>query len=167
MPEIILIPDIMSLSIQLISLIILFVVFKRFAWAPTKAFLKKRQDIVQAQFDEAEAANTEAQQILNEYQGRMNLVEVESEELIETAKEEGRIAYHEIQVSARRAAEQKMEKMDIALAQDRANAMAELKSEMVDMAVLGAQQIILKEIDEEAHKNLFENFLEKVGEQID
>jgi len=163
MPTIEIIPDIRQMIIQILSLMFLFFMFKRHGWKPAKAFLEKRQALVTAEFDEAQAKQAEADSLKHEYEQHMMGVEEESKRLIEASKAEGKQAYEDMLSEARKEAEYKQEKATAALDQERRLAHAKIKDEIVDLTVSGVEQIIKKEMDKEVHQQLFDDFIAKVG----
>lgn len=163
MPAIEIIPDFRQLIIQLISLIFLFFMFKRYGWKPTKAFLDKRQEIVSAQFKEAEMMKEEALVLKQEYEQHLMNAEEDAQRIVEASKDQGKLAYDEILSEAQKVAEQKLAKATIAIEQDKKVAHEKLKEEMIDITISGVERIIKKEMDAEVHQQLFDDFLVKVG----
>jgi len=167
MPAIEIIPDFRQLIIQLISLIFLFFMFKRYGWSPTKDFLKKRQELVTSQFEEAQVTQEEADELKWKYEQHLMKAEEECSRLLETSKIEAKQAYDELLSEARKEVERKQKKASSAIDQERRSAHAKIKDEIVDLTVNGAQQIIKKEIDKEVHQRLFDDFIARVGEVND
>lgn len=167
MPTIEIIPDFRGLIIQLLSLIFLFVMFKRHGWEPAKAFLAKRQALVSAQFNEAEKTKEEAMSLKQTYEQQMMNVEEESERLIEASKNEGKQAYNDMLFEAKKEVEQKQAKADATIEQERKVAHEKIKEELVDLTISGVEQIIKKEIDAKVHQQLFDDFIAKVGDAHD
>ena len=163
MPAIEIIPDFRLMIVQLISLIILFLIFKRYGWSPTKKFLEQRQEIVRSQFKEAEVAKEESLELKQKYEQQMNNAREEAQSIIEHSKTQGKEAYDEILSVAQRDASQKLAKASESIEQDVKNAHAKIKEEIIDITINGAQCLIKKEIDAKAHQQFFEDFIAKVG----
>jgi F-type H+-transporting ATPase subunit b len=163
MPTIEIIPDFRQLIIQLISLTFLFLIFKRYGWQPTKALLEKRRVLVEAQFKAAEIKEEEAVRLKEQYEQRMAQVEEEALQMIETSRIQGRRTYEEILAKAHEEAEKRLSQASLAIEEDRKAAHAKIKEEIIDVAVDGVKRVIKKEIDEEVHRQLFDDFIAKVG----
>ena len=163
MPTIEIIPDFRQLIIQLISLAFLFLIFKRYGWQPTKALLEKRRALVEAQFEEAQTTKEEAMSLRTQYEDRMKHVGEEAAQIIETSKNQGRMAYEEILAEARQEAELKLSKVSLAIEEDRKIAHEQIKEEIIDVTISGVKQLIKKEIDGDVHRQLFDDFIAKVG----
>ena len=163
MPTIEVIPDFRQLIIQILSLLFLYLMFKRHGWEPAKAFLAKRQALVLEQFEEAEVAKNQAHDLKEKYEKQMMDVEEESERLIEASKNEGKQVYHDMLSEARKEVEQKQAKADATIEQERKMAHDKIKEELVDLTISGVEQIIKKEMDAKVHQQLFDDFVAKVG----
>ena len=163
MPDIEVIPDFRQLIIQIISLIFLYFMFRRYGWNPMKDFLQKRQDLVTASFAEAEVTKEEAHSLKQKYEQHMMEVEEESERLIEASKNEGKQVYNDMLTEARQEVEEQQAKAEAAIVHERKKAHEKIKEEIVDLTVSGVEQIIKKEMDAKVHQQLFDDFIAKVG----
>ena len=163
MPTIEIIPDIRQLIIQMISLIFLFFMFKRYGWNPTKAFLAKRQELIASQFETVENAERDALALKEKYEQHITTMETEGQKIIADHIEQGKIAYDGILADARNLAEERLAHVQTAIDQDRKTAHDKLKTEIIDLTIDGASQIIKKEIDAAVHEQLFADFIAKVG----
>jgi F-type H+-transporting ATPase subunit b len=163
MPSIDIIPNIENMVIQLVTLVILFLVFKRFGWAPTKRFLDKRQEIIASKFTEAEAAKEESLELKRKYEDHLNNASREAEHIIENSREEGKKVYENIILDARKEANQKLVRADEAIAQDVRNAKGKIKEDIIEIAVSSTERLIKKEINESDHQRLFDDFIANVG----
>ena len=163
MPTIEIIPDIRQIIIQMISLIFLFFMFKRYGWNPTKAFLAKRQELIASQFEAAQSAERDALALKDEYEQHIATMETEGQQLIANHIEQGKIAYEGILADARHLAEERLAHVQATMAQDRKMAYDQLKTEIIDLTIDGASQIIKKEINPDVHEQLFADFIAKVG----
>ena len=163
MPTVEIIPSIEQMIIQLISLIVLLVVFKRYGWGPTKKFIEKRKEILASQFDEAKRAKEESLELKRQYEEQISKANDEAQYIIESSKEQGKKEYDEIISEARSQASQKIAKASEAIEQDVKNAQEKIKEDIIEIAVSGAEQLIKKEIDAKAHQRLFDDFVATIG----
>ena len=53
-------PDLVNFTLQILSTLVLFLVIKRFAWAPMKEFLRQRQELVSQEINHAEMLKADA-----------------------------------------------------------------------------------------------------------
>jgi len=157
------IPDMQHLIIQLIALVILLIVFKRYGWAPTKRFLDKRQEIIASKFTEAQAAKEESLELKRQYEEHLSKVNEEAHHIIESSREEGKKVYENIILDARREASEKLLRADEAISQDVRNAQNKIKEDIIEIAVSSTERLIKKELDERDHKRLFDDFITNIG----
>ena len=163
MPTVEIIPNVEHMIIQLIALIILFFLFRRFGWEPTKEFIRKRQEIIASQFTEAEMAKEESIQLKKKYEQQINQARDEASRIIEESKEQGKVAYDSIILDARNEANQKIARASEAIELDVKNAQDKIKENIIELAVTSTEKLIKKEIDASEHQQLFEDFIAKVG----
>jgi len=162
-PEITVIPDWTHFLIQISSTLILFVVIKMFAWAPIKEFLKKRQEIIAAELNQAEVVKEEALALKQDFETQLKGAKEEARKIVEDSKNQAKMTHNQILANAQEEAKQKMAKASMAIEQERRVAYAQMKEDLVNISVSSTEMLIKKEIDEEVHQELFNDFVAKVG----
>ena len=163
MPNVEILPDFQQLTIQLISLIFLLFMFKKYAWTPTKEFLAKRQALVSEEFAKAQAKNDEAESLKEQYERQMSDVKSESERIINTSVNDAKVVYEKMLADAAVEVERKQQRADAAIELDRKLAHDKIKESIVDITMTGVEKIIKKEVDATVHERLFEDLVSKVG----
>ena len=163
MLEIYIVPSLENIVIQLISLVVLLLVFKRFGWAPTKRFLEKRQEIIASKFTEAQEAKEESLELKRQYEEHLKGATQEAQQIIESSREEGKKVYENMIMDARREANEKLQRADEAIQQDVRNAKDKIKEDIIEIAVSSTERLIKKELDGADHERLFEDFIANVG----
>lgn len=166
-PNIEIMPDWTQLIVQLISLCLLFFIFKRYAWKPTKAFLNERQAFLNAGFKEAEEAKAEGWRLKKDYENRIGQAKEEAATIIETSRNEGRIKYDDMIAEARIEVNERLAKVAIAIEEDKLVAHEKIKEDLLELAIDGAKAVIKKEIDMQVHEQLFADFIAKVGHEYE
>jgi len=161
--EIYIVPNLENIIIQLVSLVVLLLVFKRFGWGPTKRFLDKRQEIIASKFTEAQEAKDQSLELKRKYEEHLSQVNEEAHQIIESSREEGKKVYENIIMDARKEASEKLKNAELAIAQDVRNAQDKIKEDIIEIAVSSTERLIKKELDEQDHKRLFDEFIMNVG----
>jgi len=161
--EIYIVPNLENIIIQLVSLVILLLVFKRFGWAPTKRFIEKRQEIISSKFTEAETAKEESLKLKRQYEEHLSKATDEAHQIIESSREEGKKVYENIIIDARKEASEKLLRAEEAIKQDVRNAQDKIKEDIIEIAVSSTERLIKKELGEEDHRRLFDDFIANVG----
>ncbi|MFH1920605.1 MAG: F0F1 ATP synthase subunit B [Planctomycetota bacterium] len=134
--------------------LVLMGVLWKFAWGPIARGLEKREQRIADEIASAERSNTDARQLLEEYQQRLAATGQEVQEMLQAARRDAEQAGHEIVEKAR--AEARIEHQralgEIELAT--AGALKELAEQSATLAVGLAGKIVRSELDPKAHSQL-------------
>ena len=87
----------------------------------------------------------------------------EAREIVENSKKQAQHMHDEIVSNARKEAQQKLSKAAADIEQERKAVYAQIRSDIVELAVSSAEKMIEKEIDANVHNELFDQFVAKVG----
>ena len=133
---------------------------KRFLFKPINEMLEKRKAKADAQIQDAVKAKEEAQAMKAEYEKNMQEAKNRANDIVKTAaiQSEEMLKEASSQVTAMK------EKAEKDIAQEKRKAVNEIKGEIGGMAVEIAGKVIEREISEEDHAKLIDEFIENVGE---
>ena len=146
------------------NLFIQIYLIKRFLFKPINNMLEKRKELADAQISEAETAKNEALAMKNEYEKDMADARNKASEILSVAqKTASDQSERMIQEAAAQAAALKA-KAESDIAQEKRKAVNEAKNEIGGMAMEIAGKVIEREINEEDHKKLIDDFIANVGE---
>lgn len=137
---------------------------KRFLFKPVNAMLEKRKAMADAQIQDAVKAKDEAQAMKAEYEQNMAEAKNKASEILTTAQKTASVQSEEILKDAARQAAALKAKAEKDIAQEKRKAVNEIKDEIGGMAVDIAGKVIEREISEEDHKKLIDEFIANVGE---
>lgn len=137
---------------------------KRFLFKPINEMLEKRRALADAQIREAENAKTEAQAIKSEYEANMLEAKNKANEILLTAQKTAAIQSEEMLKEASAQAAAMKAKAESDIAQEKRKAVNEIKNEIGDIAMEIAGKVIEREISEEDHTKLIDEFIANVGE---
>ena len=137
---------------------------KRFLFKPINEILEKRRSMADAEIREAQAAKTEAQAIKSEYEANMLEAKNKANEILVTAQKTAAIQSEEMLKEASAQAAAMKAKAESDIAQEKRNAVNEIKNEIGDIAMEIAGKVIEREISEEDHTKLIDEFIANVGE---
>lgn len=156
-------PDWINFTLQIASTLVLFFVIKYFAWAPMKEFLRKRQELVSQEINHAEMLKADALALKQSAEAQVQVARDEAREIVENSKKQAQITHDEIVTSARTEAAQKLAKASADIEQERKAVYANIREDIVNLALTSAEKMIAKEIDANVHNELFDQFVSKVG----
>ena len=131
---------------------------KRFLFKPINEMLEKRKAKADAQIQDAVKAKEEAQAMKAEYEKNMQEAKNRANDIVMTAQKTAAIQSEEMLKEASSQVTAMKEKAE------KRKAVNEIKGEIGGMAVEIAGKVIEREISEEDHAKLIDEFIENVGE---
>ena len=134
---------------------------KRFLFKPINEMLEKRKAKADAQIQDAVKAKEEAQAMKAEYEKNMQEAKNRANDIVMTAQKTAAIQSEEM---LKEASSQVTAMKENDIAQEKRKAVNEIKGEIGGMAVEIAGKVIEREISEEDHAKLIDEFIENVGE---
>ena len=137
---------------------------KRFLFKPINEILEKRKAMADAQIKDAEKAKSEAQAMKSEYEQNMLEAKNKAGEILATAQKTAAIQSEEMLKEASQQAAALKAKAESDIAQEKRKAVNEIKDEIGGMAMEIAGKVIEREINEEDHAKLIDEFIANVGE---
>ena len=149
---------------QICNLFIQMYLIKRFLFKPINEMLEKRRAAADAEITDAEAAKKEANAIKEEYEQNMQQAKTKASDIVNEAQRTASLQSEEILKSAAQEARAMKEKAESDIAQEKRKAVNEVKNEIGGMAMEIAGKVIEREIKEEDHAKLIDEFISNVGE---
>ena len=149
---------------QICNLFIQVYLIKRFLFKPINEMLEKRKAMADAQIQEAIKARDEANAIKTEYEQNMLEARNKANEILVTAQKTAAIQSEVMLKEASTQAAALKAKAESDIAQEKRKAVHEIKDEIGGMAMEIAGKVIEREICEEDHKKLIDEFISNVGE---
>lgn len=147
----------------LLNLLLTLYVVKRFFFKPINEMLEKRQALANAHIIEAKKAEEEALAMKSEYEENMTQAKAKANEILVSARETASLQSEEMlrEASAQVAAMKAKAELDIA--QEKKKAVNEIKDEIGNIAMEIAGKVIEREISEDDHEKLINEFIANVG----
>ena len=149
---------------QLCNLFIQLLLIKRFLFKPIGEILEKRRQKADEQIREAEAAKAQAQAMKESYEKDMAEARQKAGEILATAQKNAADQSERMLQEAAGEAAAIRARAQSEVAQERRKAVNEAKNEIGGIAMEIAGKVIEREISEEDHRKLIEEFIENVGE---
>ena len=131
----------------LCNVFILYLILRKFFWEKIKKFMDDRAAAVQDAIDAAEAQNKRADEKMANYSRRIANVEEEGREIIKASKQQADAQAQIIIEEARKQASDIIAKAEKTIELEKSQAMEEMRQEIASIAMLAAEQIVGKEID--------------------
>ena len=132
---------------QICNLFIQCWLIKKFLFKPVCAIIEKRRALADSQIQDAKKAKEEADAMKADYEAEMAKAKETANSILQNAQKD---------------AAARSEEADIA--QEKKKAVNDIKNEIGGIAMDIAGKVIEREISEEDHKKLIDEFIENVGE---
>ena len=143
----------------LIIFIVLMVVLTRFAFKPLTAAVEAREKALEDAMDAARRDREEAAALLAEHRRLVQQAHDDAQRFIAQGRVAGEKVRAEVVEQAHREQQQLLERARNEITSERDRAIAELRREAVNLAVLGAGKVIEQNLDNDSNRKLVEAFL--------
>ena len=149
---------------QICNLMIQLVIFKKFLLKPIKQVIADRKAKADSEIADAQKLRTEAETMKAEYEQNLQNARTEANQIVATAQKTATARSEEIVGEARAQAAALKQKAEADIAQERKKAVNEVKDEIGGIAMEIASKVVEREIREEDHRDLIDEFIKNVGE---
>ena len=149
---------------QICNLFIQVYLIKRFLFKPVNAMLEKRKAMADAEIQDAAKAKDDAQAMKAEYEQNMRDAKDKANEILSTAQKTAAAQSEEMIREAAQQAAAIKSKAESDIAREKVKAVNEIKDEIGSMAMDIAGKAIGRELHEEDHAKLINEFIANVGE---
>ena len=161
--------DVISINIwnilfSLANLLIMFLILKKFLFAPVQKIFAERDAQIKKEYRDAEEAKQNAERDAQHYEKKLAEADGEVDAILRGARERADKMEGEIIASANERAANMIRRADADIAQQKKKAINEIKDEISDISINIAQKMIGREINENDHKELIDEFISGIGE---
>ena len=153
-----------TIIFQILNLLLLMVLFKKYLFKPVTEILEKRQAEIEGHYQEAQQAETDAKAMKADYESKMAGARQEADRVIKTATESANAMSASIVEDARAQADQLKRRAQTEIDLERRRAFDEVKGELSGIALDIASQVIEREVNEKDHEAFINEFIKNVGE---
>ena len=149
---------------QICNLMIQLVIFKKFLLKPIRQVIADRKAKADSEIADAQKLRTEAEAMKAEYEQNLQNARTEANQIVAAAQKTATARSEEIVGEARAQAAALKQKAEADIAQERKKAVNEVKDEIGGIAMEIASKVVEREISENDHKDLIDEFIKNVGE---
>lgn len=149
---------------QICNLFIQVYLIKRFLFKPINKIIEERKAQADAHIQDALKEKTEAEAMKAEYEQNMLEAKNKANDILATAQKTAAVQSEEMLKEASVQAAAIKTKAENDIAQEKRKAVNEIKDEIGDMAMEIAGKVIEREINEDDHTKLINDFIGSVGE---
>ena len=146
-------------AFTLILFTLFVIVLSKFAWGPLLAAIDEREKSIRDALEGSQKANAESAALLAQHKDLVRQIGAEREEIIKKATKEAEEFRIDLMAKARTDGDDIVRRAKEQIARESAVALAKLREEVADLAVLGAAKIVASSMTPEAQKKLVSDFV--------
>jgi F-type H+-transporting ATPase subunit b len=146
----------------ILTFLVLLGVLAKFAWNPLLKMLKDREELIRSSLEDAEKAKMELERLNTEGQDIINKARSEAQTILSEGKAASSKMKEETLSSAKEQAKVILTEAEKQIQIEKDKAIAEIKSEVVDLSLSVATKLIKKNISREDNQALIDDSLENV-----
>ncbi|EKU16932.1 ATP synthase F0, B subunit [Streptococcus intermedius BA1] len=146
------------------SFLLLIILIKKFAWENITSTFEQRAKKISDDIHGAESARQKAEDLAQKRETELAGSRQEATTIIENAKETAEKNKAGILADAADEAGRLKEKANQEIAQTKAEALNSIKGDVADLTVNLASKILGQQLDQEAHKELIDRYIDKLGD---
>ncbi|ANT65984.1 F0F1 ATP synthase subunit B [Prosthecochloris sp. CIB 2401] len=135
-----------------ITFVIVLLILRKFAWGPIVGALEDREKAIQASIDRAHSAKDEAEAALRKNKELLAKADADADRIIREGKAYGEQLRSEMTAKAQTESNRMIAAAKEEIEQEKRRALDELRNEVADLAVQGAEKIIKANLDADKQK---------------
>ncbi|MGI9474943.1 MAG: F0F1 ATP synthase subunit B [Rubripirellula sp.] len=138
------------------------VILSKFVWPVILGGLQAREDKIFGELQEAEQANSQAKNLLSEYQGKLDGAATQVQAMLAEARSDAEASGQRIVQDAKEEAERQRERAVAEIETAKKVALSDLAGQTSDLAIGVAQQVLGRELKAEDHAELIRQSLDRL-----
>ena len=148
-----------------VNLLILYLILRKLLFKPIKKMIDSRQQEIDDMYSDAENARSHAEQLKGEYEEKISRANEESEEILKNAVRRAQLKEEEILKEANVQATRTLERAEEQIELEKKRALNEVKNEVSAMAIGIASAVIERDVSEDEHRELIDDFINNIGNE--
>lgn len=152
-----------TVGLSMLNFIIIVAFARYFFFDKVKLIIEERENEIKDNIDKAEDDADKARILLLENQKALQTAKIEGNKIVESKKQKADKIYDEIIEEANIESKAILERTTLEISREKEKAQHEIKTQVVDLAVLISSKALEESIDDEKHRALINDFIAKVG----
>ncbi|MCK5827757.1 F0F1 ATP synthase subunit B [Candidatus Bipolaricaulota bacterium] len=144
---------------------LLLYILKRLLFKPALEFLDRRREQIAARIEAARQSESQAQLLVVEREAELKQARERAEGILEDARREAEAVIAQAKVLAKNDAAKILSDSKHRLEQERERMIHELREAYAEIAILGAERVLDREIRIDDHRRLLDQLLEEINEE--
>jgi F-type H+-transporting ATPase subunit b len=152
-----------ALVLQTVAFLLLILVMRKYLFGPITGVLEARQSEVENTIGQLQHERQAMEASRQEYEARLAGIEAEARDRIQSALQEAQAMKDEIIGAARTDADRLVTRAREEVVREKQQALAELRTQVADLAIAAAGKILRRSMDDRTHRELVSDFINQVG----
>src|SRR5688500_16465648 len=143
----------------LLIFVALMLILSKYAFGPITAAVEARERALEEAINAAKLDREQASRLLEQQRLQIEAARADAQRLIADGRAAGEKLKSEMLEETRAQQQELLDRARREIGAEKERAIAELRTEAVDLAIAGASRVIEKNLDDRANRTLIENFL--------
>ena len=154
-----------TILFTILNLLVLFFILKKLLFGRVNAVLEQRAALVKSEIASAEAANQQAQELKAQYEDKLTDARHEAAKIVADAQNRAQRVYEGKLAEAETDAKRLRGEAERQIADQREAMLRSARNEVASLALLAAEKVAQRSMNQADDKALVDAFLSEVGEQ--
>lgn len=159
--------DVKDLIFVMVNFLVLVAILYKFMWGPVINMIDSRQKTIDDSLNKADAARKEAEQMSEKLAEEIADARRQAKSIIDEAQKSAETVKEDILAQARDSADSMLERAQVEIAKEKANAILEIKGEVADMVVSVAGRLLAENMNDQQHMALVDKYIAEVAAKND
>ena len=152
-----------TLVMMWVTVLVLYLILKRFFFEKVHNFMLEREHNVKDAFDQAERVNLMADDKLSQYNKQIANIENEGREIVKNAKMKAEVQAKGIIDDANRKASEMILQAQREIELEKIRAVNDMKQQIAGLAIFAAEKIIEKHLEVSGQEEIIQRVIEQAG----
>jgi F-type H+-transporting ATPase subunit b len=157
-------PDFYKIGWTTVNFFILFALLYKYGYNPILRMLDQRSETIESSLKHAEDLRVEVEQMRKEAQTNLAESRKEAQEIVARATKMAEEAKDDIVAKAQQEAKNEKDKALAEIRAEREQAVTELRDTAATLAIMAAEKVLGRAIEEEDHKGMVQDFVKEAGD---
>ena len=154
-----------TLVFNLFNFAVLLYLLKRLLFKPALAYLDQRRELIASRMESALESEKRAEELVAAREAELASARTRSAKIIDEARDRSAEMVAEAKERARAEADRIVKEARVRMEEERDRMIEELKAAYADIAVLGAERVLDREVKIEDHRRLLERLLSEIDDE--
>ena len=145
--------------VMLLNLVVFFFLMKKFLFKPVMKVMEKRKEMINKEFQEADEAKAQAEELKKQYEDKIDTINDESQRIIGEAKESAKAEYSKIIERAENDADKLLDEAKKQAVVERENEMRAARENIAELAMEAAAKVVGANVSDKTNSDIFDEFL--------